>query len=439
MTIRGGTPRTVIPALRLRGELRLPGDKSIAHRALIANALAAGSGSVALRRPGEDVLSTVACLRQLGVEVEAVETGAAVTFHVGDGPLTAPARPLSCRNSGTTMRLLAGALAGLPITATLDGDGSLRRRPMARLAHPLGAMGALVETDGGRPPLRVAGRRSLAALTHSLPVASAQLLGAIAFAALGAAGRTAIVAPGPTRDHTERLLAWLGVPIVRSGNDTLIDGPARPSARAIVVPGDPSAAAAWLVAAAIHPDAEIRLCGVGLNPTRLAMIDVLREMGADVSVEEDAVDGPEPIGTLVARSTGRLQSISINGERVAALIDELPLLGIAMASADGRSELRDAGELRVKESDRIVTMVAGLAAIGARVDERRDGWRIAAGRARDAAVATNGDHRVAIAFAVAALGGVAGSVTLDDADCCGVSYPTFFDDLATVSGQAVST
>jgi 3-phosphoshikimate 1-carboxyvinyltransferase len=330
------------------------------------------------------------------------------------------------------MRLLAGVMAGQSVEGVLDGDESLRRRPMERVAAPLRAMGARVATTDGHAPIELQGG-GLHATSHDLPVASAQVLGAIAFAALGCDGITTVHLPGPTRDHTERLLAWMGVPIRRDEARTTISGPARPTARSLDVPGDPSSAAAWLVAGALHPDADLVLPGVALNPTRLAFLDVLREMGVRVEVAETASDGPEPIGEIRVTSAERLRPIRIGGEEVAALIDELPLLGVAMAAADGASELRDAGELRVKESDRIATMVAGLAAIGARVDELADGWRVSRGIARDAAIATRGDHRIAIAFAIAALAGVSGTVRIDDADAASVSYPGFWDHLDAVA------
>ena len=459
MSLALGAASPVGRAKRLRGQLRLPSDKSVAHRALIANALAevdpSGPAKVGLHAPGADVFSTVRCLSALGVGMDIatapLSDGDAWTRIALRGPLAAGAHdgPLDCGNSGTTMRLLAGALAGLPSRSKLDGDASLRRRPMERLAVPLRAMGARVETTDGHAPISVAGALRLRAINHRLPVASAQLLGAISLAALSAEGETRVLVPGPTRDHTERLLAWMGVPIERHPADgraggpaatiTTIRGPVRPRARSLTVPGDLSAATPWLVAAAIHPDAQLRLVGVGLNPTRLAALEVLREMGAEIEVSPTkdrpgSEAGPEPVGELVVRSSGRLRAVRLGGERVAALIDELPVLAVAMATADGTSELRDAGELRVKESDRIAAVVAGLAAIGARVEELSDGWRVRAGRPRDAAIATGGDHRIAIAFAVAALAGVAGSIRLDDPACVAVSYPTFWSDVARVSG-----
>jgi 3-phosphoshikimate 1-carboxyvinyltransferase len=421
--------RIVRRAATLHGELHLPSDKSIAHRALLFNALADGSATVRTGDVGEDVRSTIRCLRALGV---AVDESAPGVFEVG-GMVRQPAEPLDCGNSGTTMRLLAGVLGGLPLTATLIGDGSLSQRPMRRVATPLIAMGAEVRSTDGHAPLTVRGNARLEALEHRLQVPSAQLIGAISLAALAADGVTRIVSPGPTRDHTERLLRWMGIDISRRGDVTSVRGPARPSARSVTVPADPSAATPWLVAAAIHPDADLLMRGVGLNPTRLAAVDVLREMGARIEVRETATDGPEPIGEIRVRSSGQLRAIELHGPRVAELIDELPALATAMAAADGTSILRDAAELRVKESDRIATTVAGLAAIGARVEELPDGWRVARGVARDASVQTRGDHRLAIAFAVAAATGVAGEVAIDDAACASVSYPAFWDDLDRAS------
>jgi 3-phosphoshikimate 1-carboxyvinyltransferase len=319
------------------------------------------------------------------------------------------------------------------VRATLDGDASLRRRPMARVADPLTAMGASVATSDGRAPLTVAGSRPLRGVEHRLAVASAQVLGAIALAGLAAEGETRIHFPGPTRDHTERLLAAMGAPIRRDGRMTVVLGPIRLRPRSLQVPGDTSAATPWLVAASVHQDAELRLLGVGLNPTRLAAVQALREMGAQIEVHDAATDGPEPSGDIIVRSADRLRPILLEGDRAAELIDELPALAVAMASADGVSELRGAGELRVKESDRIAAVVAGLEAIGANVEELPDGWRVSRGAPRDAEIVTDGDHRLAMAFAVAGLAGAAGEVWVDDPACASVSYPTFWEHVAAVS------
>ncbi len=427
-------PHPIRPAARLDGRLRLPSDKSITHRALLANALADGTAEVRLNRPGLDVWSTIGCLRGLGAQLQVLD-GEPMVAHIRGGEWRTPDQPLDCGNSGTTMRLLAGALAGQPLFAILDGDASLSRRPMERVAAPLRAMGAQVDTDDGHAPLRISGRTPLTALEHHLAVPSAQLLGAIACAALSANGMTVIHSPAAVRDHTERLLAWMGADIARDGLTTTVRGPTRLTARSFEVPGDPSSAAAWLVAGALHPDAELRLEGVCLNPTRLASVDVLRAMGARIEVHEVATDGPEPVGEITVRGGGRLHAIQLGADDVPGLIDELPLLAVAMAAADGISELRGAAELRVKESDRIAAVVAGLAAIGAHVEELPDGWRVQRGEPRDAAISSHGDHRVAIAFALAAATGVAASVHLDDADCVAISYPGFFEDLAALTGM----
>lgn len=436
ITPLAGPAGGIRPAARLRGRLRLPSDKSIGHRALIANALAGGTAAISLKHPGDDLASTIGCLRLLGVSLTSRAHGGdlLVSLH---GEISQPVSgaALDCGNSGTTMRLLAGALAGRSGTATLDGDASLRKRPMERVAAPLRAMGATVKTNGGRAPLRVSGAESLRAVQHQLPVASAQLIGAISFAALAARGETQIVAPGPTRDHTERLLAWMEVPIRRDGWVTTVMGPSRPRARSLSVPGDPSAATAWLVAGSIHPDAELELLDVDLNPTRLGVVKVLREAGALIEVRPRDEDGPEPVGDLVVRSALRLEPLRLGGPQVTELLDELPLLAIAMAAIPGESELRGAAELRVKESDRIVATLSGLAAIGARVEELPDGWRIRRGQPRNGQIATHGDHRIAIAFAIAALTGVAAKARLDDPACASVSYPTFWQDLAAVSDR----
>ncbi len=420
--------RVVGRAAVLRGTIDVPSDKSIGHRALLANAIATGSAEVRLRAPGADLASTIGCLTALGIEIN--RSGATVAIR--GGRFASPKRALDCGNSGTTMRLLAGVMAGQGAAGVLDGDASLRTRPMDRVAQPLRAMGARVATTNGHAPIEIGGG-PLRAASVDLPVASAQLLGAIAFAALGAEGETTVRLPAAARDHSERLLAWMGVPIHREGLVTSIAGPARPAARSVDVPGDPSAAAAWLVAGALHPDADLLLPYVCLNPTRLAVVDALREMGAAIEVTAVGSDGPEPTGEIRVRSGDRLGPIRIGGADVAALIDELPLLGVAMASADGVSELRDAGELRVKESDRIAAMVTGLEAIGARVEELPDGWRVGPGAPREAEIATRGDHRIAIAFAVAALAGVSGGVRIDDAEAVSVSYPGFWADLESVA------
>jgi 3-phosphoshikimate 1-carboxyvinyltransferase len=315
---------------------------------------------------------------------------------------------------------------------------------MERVAVPLRQMGVTVSMVDGHAPVTIRGARPLRALHHDLPVASAQVLGAVALAALAADGRTTITTPGPTRDHTERLLAWLGAPVRRDGSTTSVDGPVGFALRDIDVPGDISSAAFWLAAAALHPDADLRIRAVGLNPSRTAVIDVLREMGADITVTEGDPTGPEPVGDLAVRGGATIRGIRIEGARVADLIDELPLLAIVMAGADGPSELRDAGELRSKESDRIALVVDGLQAIGIDAEELHDGWRVtprgqSGGRPVDATIVTGGDHRIAMAFAIAALTGIADGVTIDDPACAEVSYPTFWSDLERLTDTGAAT
>ena len=430
---------TVGAASSLVGGLRLPADKSVAHRALLFNAMAEGEAEVTVSRPGEDVLSMAHALEALGA-VGSIGEGPAGYTRVrirGGGTRKAARLPgsggetLDCGNAGTAMRLLIGALSGRPASATLIGDASLTARPMERVAAPLRTVGADIVTEHGHAPILVNGARRLTATTHELPVASAQVIGALTLAGLAARGTTVIVSPGPTRDHTERMLAWLGAPVRREGYTTTVEGPAGFSARTIDVPGDISGAAAWLVAGALHPDAHIVIEEVGLNPSRTGIIDVLRDMGADIKVASDGPTEwcPEPVGTITVSGGQPLRAIDLSGDRVADVIDELPLIAMAMAAADGTSTLSGARELRVKESDRIARVVEGLQAIGAQAEEREDGWVVSKGTPRPATIRTDGDHRIAMSFAVAALTGVAGTVVIDDPACAAVSYPTFWTDM----------
>ena len=423
----------------LVGGLRLPADKSVAHRALLFTAMAEGEAEVTVARPGEDVLSMAHVLQTLGA-VESIGEGPADFTRVrlrGGGTRKAAVLPgaggetLDCGNAGTAMRLLIGALAGRPQSATLTGDESLSARPMERVAVPLRRIGARIVTEDGHAPIVVEGSRELAAVEHELPIASAQVIGALTLAGLAAQGTTTITSPGPTRDHTERMLAWLGAPVRREGYVTTVEGPAGFEARTIDVPGDISGAAAWLVAGALHPEAHIVIEEVGLNPSRTGVIDVLRDMGADIKVASDGPTEwcPEPVGTIIVSGGAPLRAIDLSGDRVADVIDELPLIAMAMAAAEGTSTLSGARELRVKESDRIARVVEGLRAIGARAEERDDGWVVSKGTPRAAAIRTDGDHRIAMSFAIAALTGVAGTVEIDDPACAAVSYPTFWTDM----------
>jgi 3-phosphoshikimate 1-carboxyvinyltransferase len=430
-----GLSQALTAAPRLRGSLELPSDKSIAHRALICAALATGDSGIRLRQPGADVLSTISALRSLGVDVSYDGGIVQATGLERLGPGVA-----DCGNSGTSMRLLAGALAHGSGSAILTGDESLSRRPMARVGDPLRAMGAEISLNEGHAPIIVRGRRPLRAMDHHLQMASAQVLGSICLAALAAEGTTIVRAPGEVRDHSERMLAALGADIDRSddrdGTTTTLRGPTRLRAFELDIPGDFSSASAWLVAGALHADADIRIHGVGLNPTRTALVDVLRSMGADVRTRVTEQRAGEPVGEIEVRGGSSLSAVSLGAADVAPLIDELPLLAVAMAAAKGTSEVRGAQELRVKESDRIAAIGAALTAAGANFEELSDGWRISRGTPRDAQIVTYGDHRIAMAMAIAAWTGVAASVGLDDPDCVAVSYPSFWDDARVVGALA---
>jgi len=434
------------PTTALRGSLELPSDKSISHRALICAALAGGRSYIELRDPGADVRSTIAALSSLGVALSTRLTDDFVGVDLEglgtDESIGALAGGTGdCGNSGTSMRLLTGALASGSGVATLIGDDSLNRRPMERVAAPLREMGTEIDLDSGHAPVVVRGRRPLRAAEHKLSVASAQVLGAISLAALAADGTTTVQVPGHVRDHTERILAALGAKTSRvvgaEGTVTTINGPTGLRSFRTRVQGDMSSAAAWLVGGAIYPNSNITLRYVGLNPSRTGVIDVLRAMGADIVVDEiPATLLGEPIGDVYVRGGERLRPVSLSEADVAPLIDELPLLAVAMAAADGTSEVRGASELRVKESDRISAMAAALTAAGAKFEELPDGWRIAPGKPREANVVTHGDHRIAISMAIAAWTGVAASVVLDDADCVAVSYPTFWSDASLVGAKS---
>ena len=417
--------RRIPTAARFRARLRLPGDKSLSHRLAILAALAEGPSRYAHFATAADCRSTLACLAALGVRTEVAGDRVTVVGH-GPSALRAPSVPLDAGNSGSTLRILAGVLAGRPFRSVLDGDASLRRRPMERVAEPLRAMGARVATTGGCPPLAIDGG-ALAGIDHVLAVPSAQVKTAILLAGLQAEGRTRVTEPAASRDHTERLLPRFGVPVSRDGLSVSIEGRASLSAFDMDVPGDPSSAAFLAVAALIVPDARVRIDDLLLNPSRIAFVEVLRRMGGAVRVRVERED-PEPVGWLEAE-TSALRATDIAPAEVPALIDELPALAVAAARAAGTTTVTGAAELRLKESDRIAAMAEGLRAMGASVTERPDGFAIEGGRPlRGAAVRSHGDHRIAMALAVAGLA-AAGETVIDDGDCAAVSFPGFFDVL----------
>ena len=418
---------TITPAARgLHGAFAVPGDKSIAHRALLLGAIARGATVVEGFAGGADNRATLDACTALGVAITTTGATLRIDGRGWDG-LRAPGATLDCRNSGTTIRLLAGLLAGRPFASRLDGDASLRRRPMRRVLAPLARMGAAVVAEGAddRPPLRVAGR-PLGGAAHDLPVASAQVKSALLLAGLQASGVTSVTEPAPSRDHTERMLAAFGARLTRASRTVSLVGPQELRGTTVMLPGDFSSAAFLIVAALVVPGSELRLPSIGVNPTRTGLLDALAMMGANVDVELEPDAGGEPRATVVVRSA-RLHGASIGGELLLRAIDEFPILCVAAACAEGRTEVRDAAELRVKESDRVAVMAEMLGRLGARVEELPDGLVIdGPTRFGSATVDSHGDHRIAMAAAVAALVGSA-PVTITDAECADVSFPGFYD------------
>ncbi len=417
------------PARRLNGRLTLPGDKSISHRAALIAALSSGSSEISNFSSAADCASTVACLQQLGVFVEIVD---GKLRFAGDQKLIAPPAALDCGNSGSTIRILAGVLAGHDFTAELIGDESLSARPMRRIIEPLELMGASIESTDGKPPLKIRGSSDrLAPVTYQMPVASAQVKSAILFAGLFARGRTTIIEKSPSRDHTERLFNGFGVPVTTNSDLSItIDGPARFTGGSITIPGDISSAAYFIAAAMLLPGSDLTIESVGLNPTRAAFLSVLRAWGADISTSDLRNERNEPIGTIhVAggvRSTASDQDRTLSGAMIPSLIDELPLLAVVGSQIPGGIQIRDAEELRLKESDRLQTTAQNLRAMGAEVDEFDDGIAVSGPtQLRGASIDSYGDHRIAMAFSVAAL--IAeGETEIKRSECVGISFPEFY-------------
>ena len=421
----------VSPAGRLRGRVRVPGDKSISHRAALIGALARGNTVIHDFLRADDCLHTVSCLRALGVGIE--DEGSRLIVR-GMGPRwRAPMTPLDAGNSGTTMRLLAGILAGQPFQTELTGDASLRTRPMDRIVEPLSQMGARIVAsgDGRFPPLRISGG-SLRGITYTLPVASAQVKSAVLLAGLLAEGPTTVVEPTPTRDHTERMLATFGAPIRRDGDRVSVTAAAL-RGHEVRVCGDISSAAFLLAAAAGMPGSELTIEHVGLNPTRTGFLDVLRALGAEVDVRQTGEDTGEPVGAVTVRGQ-RLRGVRIGGSLIPRVIDELPVLCVIATAAEGETVISDAAELRVKESDRIAVIARGLRALGGEVEERPDGLTVYSSRLHGGRVASAGDHRIAMAFAVAGLL-AGGPVTVEGAESIAVSFPEFTRVLRDVVAQ----
>ena len=421
------------PAGMLVGAVSVPGDKSISHRALLIGALCEGETVVRNWGPSADTDATLEAVRALGVEVDEQGDDTLVVHGAGLRGLREPDGPIDCRNAGTLVRLLAGILAGQTgHRFELTGDESLRSRPMGRIAEPLARMGAAVETVDGRLPMGIQGR-PLHGIEYELPVASAQVKSAVLLAGLYATGRTTVLEPAPTRDHTELMLEEAGAPVVRRPRSVSIDPPERLSLGDLDVPGDFSSAAPFIVAATLLPGSELFVGGVGLNPRRTGLLDVLERMGARIGVFNRRRSGGEPVGDLEVRSA-ELVATTVTPEEVPRLVDELPLFALVAAVAHGVSAVRGAQELRVKETDRIETVTTSLRTLGVRIEEREDGFRVRGvpTRPKGGGMQSSGDHRVAMLGAVAGLISCDG-VELEGAEAVAVSFPGFFDVLESVT------
>ncbi len=421
---------------QLDGRIRVPGDKSISHRSIMLGSLAEGVTDVSGFLEGEDSLATLAAFKAMGVRIEGPLNGQVTVHGVGLHGLQSPVGDLNTGNSGTSMRLMAGLLAGQAFNTRLVGDASLSTRPMRRVVDPLITMGAAIETsNAGTAPLDIQGGRVLTGIDYAMSVASAQVKSGILLAGLYARGRTCVIEPAPTRDHTERMLAGMGYPIERNGNRICLEGGHKLQSIQIDVPSDISSAAFFLVGASIAPDSDLLIEHVGMNPTRAGVIDILRRMGANISVLNSRDAGGEPVADLRVK-TAALHGIDIPSELVPLAIDEFPVLFVAAACASGRTVLTGAGELRVKESDRLQAMADGLVALGIRAGATADGIIIEGGALGGGSVDSRGDHRIAMAFAMAALR-AASDITIHDCANVNTSFPGFVD-LAARAGLKLS-
>lgn len=424
------------PGQPLRGNVRVPGDKSVSHRALMLAAIADGESRISGFLEGEDTRATAAVLAQLGVRIETPSAGERVVHGVGLHGLRGSSQSLDCGNAGTGMRLLTGLLAGQAFDSTLIGDASLSKRPMRRVTDPLALMGARIDTRDGLPPLRVHGGQPLHGIRYELPVASAQVKSALLLAGLYGIGETEIIEPHPTRDYTERMLAAFGWPIAFEPGRAKLDGGHVLHATDVNVPADFSSAAFFLVAASIVPGSALHLPAVGLNPRRTGLLHALRLMGADITIEHERESGGEPVGDLLVRHAP-LHGVELPESLVPDMIDEFPALFIAASVASGRTVIRGAAELRVKESDRIATMATGLRTLGAAIEETPDGAIIQGGQLGAGSVESHLDHRIAMSFALAGLV-ASGPVRINDCSHVATSFPGFLE-LANGCGFALQS
>ena len=414
----------VEPGGVLSGKVRVPGDKSISHRTIMLGSIAEGVSEINGFLEGEDTLATMNALRAMGVRIDGPAQGKVLVHGVGLRGLKAPKKVLDCGNSGTTMRLLCGLLAGQSFNCELTGDDSLRKRPMQRVTAPLREMGADIATaDNGMPPLRLRGVSELHGINYAMPVASAQVKSALLLAGLYASGRTCIIEPAPTRDHTERMLQGFGCVVERDSNKICVSGGGKLKPANVEVPADISSAAFFMVGASIAPGSDITLMHVGVNPTRTGVIEILRLMGADIALHNQRNVAGEEVADVRVRHS-RLKGIVIPRGLVPLAIDEFPVLFVAAASAEGETVLTGAEELRVKESDRIQVMADGLRKLGVAAQPVPDGMRIRGGAYSGGTVESRADHRVAMAFAIAALR-AAGPITIRDCANVATSFPGF--------------
>ncbi|XFE83411.1 bifunctional prephenate dehydrogenase/3-phosphoshikimate 1-carboxyvinyltransferase [Aquipseudomonas alcaligenes] len=424
------------PGGSLSGRIRVPGDKSISHRSIMLGSLAEGVTQVEGFLEGEDALATLQAFRDMGVVIEGPHHGKVTIHGVGLNGLKPPPGPLYLGNSGTSMRLLSGLLAAQPFDTVLTGDASLSKRPMNRVAKPLREMGAVIETGPeGRPPLTIRGGQRLTGMSYEMPMASAQVKSCLLLAGLYAAGETRVTEPAPTRDHTERMLRGFGYPVAVDGNVASVESGHKLSATHIEVPADISSAAFFLVAASIAEGSELVLEHVGINPTRTGVIDILKLMGADLSLENQREVGGEPVADIRVRAA-KLKGIDIPEDLVPLAIDEFPVLFVAAACAEGRTVLRGAEELRVKESDRIQVMADGLIALGVKAEPTPDGIIIEGGPIGGGEVWSHGDHRIAMSFSVASLRATA-PIRIHDCANVATSFPNFLG-LAASAGIRVA-
>jgi len=411
------------PARSVQGEIRVPGDKSISHRSLMLGGIAEGQTSISGFLASEDCLATLAALRALGVFIERPQQTEVRVHGVGRDGLKGCPRPLDMGNAGTAIRLLTGLLAGQRFDSTLIGDASLMRRPMERVAVPLRAMGARIDTDGGKPPVRIHGGAALHGIDYALPMASAQVKSALLLAALYANGSSSVTEPAPTRDHTERMLRGFGVAIVTEGGRVSLTGGQRLRGYEIDVPGGFSSAAFFIVAGCLAARDGLTIRNVGVNPTRTGLLTLLRLMGADIELQPHRGEAPEPVADIHVRAS-TLRGIRVPEELVPLAIDEFPAFFIAAAAAEGETLVTGAAELRVKESDRLAAMAAGLASLGIQCELLPDGLRLQGGAMRGGRIDSHGDHRIAMAFALASL--IASDpIEIDDVANVATSFPGF--------------